>query len=162
MMHPELRTLLYDAEVSYLQTPELDNFKAIVASLEERLDTYECLRDQEIAIFQPVADQLLLDFSSENPKVVEQALKHWLSVMRYCAMAMLLNNPEFLQYRLLEWLTDIVQAHQMESLENHLYELLQANLHKLLTVQQLALVQPFLEQARTTLLDSHSLSPVLR
>ena len=159
-MHSNIEALVYQAEDHYLQRQEITAFKLHIASLGKRLETYECLRDQEIAIFQPVADRLLEAFPLENPKLLERALKHWLSVMRYCAMAMLTNNPEFLQRRLLEWLTDIVQVHQMESVENTLYQLLQVRLKKVLSEEQLTLVQPFLDQARTTLLGSNALSEV--
>lgn len=159
-MHSELRMLLYDAEVNYLQTPEVELLRAHVTSLQERLQTYEYLRDQEINIFQPIADRLLEAFPEENPKLLNQALKHWLSVLRYCATAMLLNNSDFLQHRLLEWLTPLVQAHQMELLENSLGELLLSRLKEVLSEQQLALVHPFIEQARKTFLDSKALSEV--
>lgn len=154
MMHPHLRTLLYDSEISYLQTPQLKELRTQVVSLQERLGVYEHLRDREIAIFQPIADRLEQDFASENPKTLESALRHWLSVMRYCSMAMLLDNPEFLQHRLLEWLTDVVKAHQMEAIETHLYGLLQEQLSLVLSQPELAAIQPFLEQARATLLGS--------
>lgn len=152
-MYSELRTLLYEAESNYLQTSDIEQFKKHVASLQERVITYELLREHEIALFQPVADQLLAAFPAEDPQLLERAIKHWLAVMRYCAMAMLLNNPEFLQRRLLEWLTDIVKAHQMTKIENRLYELLQDNLKKYLSGSQLALLHPFLEQAQTTLIS---------
>jgi hypothetical protein len=153
MMHSDLRTLLYDSEIAYLQGQQIYLFKHRIDALKESLEVYERLRDREIAIFQPIADELLKAFPMENPKLIERALKHWLSIMRYCAMAMLLNNPEFLQHRLLEWLTDVVQAYQMEAIENHLYELLQASLKTVLSDQQFALIQPFLAQARTTLVS---------
>ena len=155
-MHSDIEVLLYEAEEHYLQPPEIKLFKHHVASLAQRLETYECLRDREIEIFQTVADQLLEAFPQENPQLLERALKHWLSVMRYSAMAMLLSNPEFLQRRLLEWLTDLVQAHQMESIETKLYEFLLSRLVEVLSQEQLALVQPYLEQAQKTLLASNA------
>lgn len=157
-MHPEIETLLYKAEEQYLKPLEIKLFKHHATSLSQRLETYEMLRDQEIAIFQPVADRLLKSFPQEKQETLEIALKHWLSVLRYCAMAMLLNNQEFLQRRLLEWLTDIVQAHQTQAIEMSLYQLLHASLKELLSEQQLALVQPFLEQAEATLLCTGDLT----
>jgi hypothetical protein len=71
--------------------------------------------------------------------------------MRYCAMAMLLNNPEFLQHRLLEWLSPQIEAYQLEEIESKLYEFLEISLQRLLSQKQLALLQPFLSQAQTTL-----------
>lgn len=154
MMHPDLRNFLYDAEIAYLQTSDLKGFRAVVSSLKERLEVYEYLRDREIEIFQPIADELLAAFPEENPKMLERALKHWLSIMRYCAMAMLINNPEYLQHRLLEWLTDVVQAYQMEAIEVYLYKSLNASLQKGLSKEQFVLVQPFIEQARVTIFSA--------
>ncbi|MUL36851.1 phycobilisome protein [Gloeocapsopsis dulcis] len=156
-MHPEIKTLLYEAEDCYLKPEEIKTFKYHVSSLQARLETYELLCEQEVVIFQPIADQLLKTFPQQQ-ETLERTLKRWLSVLRYCAMAMLLNNQEFLQRRLLEWLTELVQAHQTQEIEMRLYQLLQTQLKELLTEQQLALLQPFLEQAETTLLRSSALT----
>ena len=151
-MQSDIQAILYEAEDHYLQKPDLKDFKSSVASLAQRLETYECLRDREIAIFQPIADELVKAYPEENPKPLENAIKHWLSIMRYCAMAMLLNNPEYLQRQILDWLTEIVKAHQMQSIENTIYVLLLSGLEKALSKKQLALMEPFLEQAQTNLL----------
>lgn len=157
-MHLEIKTLLYEAEDHYLKPEEIKTFKHCASSLQERLETYELLRNQEAVIFQPIADQLLESFPQEKQETLERALKHWLSVLRYCAMSMLLNNQEFLQRRLLEWLTDLVRVHQTQAIEMALYQLLQIQLKELLAKQQLALLQPFLEQAETTLLRASALA----
>lgn len=150
-MQSDIETLVYQAEEDYLKQPDIELFRQYAASMQKRLETYECLRDREMAIFQPIVKQLTKTCSPENPQLLEKVLKHWVAVFRYCAMAMLLNNPEYLEYRILEWLSDIVKAHQMQSLENTLYELLLSRLSEVLTEEQLALLQPFLEQARTAL-----------
>ena len=67
-------------------------------------------------------------------------------------MAMLMNNFEFLQRRILDYLTDVVEVHQIQVIEGTLYQLLQSNLKEFLSDQQLALVQPFLAKAEKTLL----------
>lgn len=157
-MHPEIKTLLYKAEEHYLKPEEIESFKNYASSLAQRLEVYELLRDQEVDIFQPVADQLLNAFPQEKQESLEIALKHWLSVLRYCAMATLVNNQEFLQRGLLEWLTDIVRVNQTQAIEKTLYELLLARLSQLLSSQQLALVQPFLAQAEATLLGTGDLA----
>ena len=157
-MQPEIKNLLYEAQDHYLKPEEIKNFKHYASSLAQRLEIYELLRDREIAIFQPVADQLLKSFPQEKQETLERSLKSWLSVLRYCAMAMLLNNPEFLQRRLLEWLTDLVRAHQeTQAIEITLHQLLLARLKELFSRQQLALMQPFLAQAEEALLGTGNL-----
>lgn len=153
-MYPELQTLLYEAEERYLESEDLELLKVQVVSLKDRIVIYESLRENEIQIFQPIANRLLEKFSDENPKLIEKALQHWLSIMRYCAMAMLLNNPEFLQGRLLEWLEDIVKVYQIQSIEKALYQLLQNRLQKILSQEQMALLNPYLQLAKTSLLDN--------
>lgn len=153
-MYPELQTLLYEAEERYLESEDLELLKVQVVSLKDRMVIYESLRENEIAIFQPIANRLEEKFNKENPNLIEKALQNWLSIMRYCAMAMLLNNPEFLQRRLLEWLEDIVKVYQTESIEKALYQLLQTRLQKILSQEQMALLNPYLKQAKTTLLDN--------
>jgi hypothetical protein len=104
-MYQDLKKLIFQAEESYLQTADLDAFKMNVNSLAERLTVYEILREQEVTIFQPIVDRSIQDSADKNPKTVERAIKHWILVLRYCSMGMLLNSQEFAQRRLLEWLT---------------------------------------------------------
>lgn len=151
-MHKDLTNFFHLSQHHYLEDAEIREFKHHTDLLGQRLELYELLRDQEIPIFQSVAEQLEATFPEANPKVLEKALKHWLSVIRYAAMAMLMNNHEYLQHRLLEWLTDIIYAHNLQEIEESLSEFLEIKLSELLTGDQLALLNPFLEQAKTTLL----------
>lgn len=151
-MHTELKALLYKAEDHYLSKSEIGTFLMEVQSLEARLEAYELLRDREIEIFQPVADQLIQRFPGEDEQVLERSLKQWLSVMRYSAIAMLLNNPTFLQHRLLEWLTPIIEAHQSQTIEQELARILTNQLKKELSEANMVLLQPYLEQSKATLL----------
>ncbi|MGD1918881.1 MAG: phycobilisome protein, partial [Pleurocapsa sp.] len=130
---------------------EITAFQLHIAKLAKRLEVYEYLRDREIDIFQPIADELSEAYSQVSPQLIEKALKLWLSIMRYCAMAMLLNNPEYLKEGVLDWLTDTVKAHQMQSIEIAIYDLLSSKLKKSLPEDQFALMQPFLEQTQEIL-----------
>ncbi len=159
-MQSDIENLLYLAEDHYLKRLEIKAFQIYAASLAKRLEVYEYLRDHEIDIFQPIAEELSEVHAAEDPQLLEKALKHWLSIMRYCAMAMLLNNPEYLQRSVLEWLTEMVQAHQMQPLENTIYDLLFSHLKKLLPPEQFALIKPFLSQTQTTLLGEKILNTV--
>ncbi len=157
-MYPELETIIHQAEESYLDDRILDNFSAEIDTLRERLEIYQLMRDNEITLFQEVANNLLGDYSQENPKNLEKSLKYWLLITRYCAIAMLLNNHEFLDRRLLEWLTDIVQADELLAIQNALYNLLMKEITELVTAKQLAYLQPFFDQAKTTLFNNQVLT----
>lgn len=155
-MYLELEDIMHQAEEKYLQDENLEVFSSHIFSLRERLETYEIVRERELEIFQAVANQLLQKFSKEKPVKIEQSLKHWLLITRYCAMAMLLNNSEFLQRRLLEWLTDIVKAHDLQVIENSLVDILLKELAEKLSEKQIGYFKPFVEQAKITLFDSET------
>lgn len=161
-MYPEIKTLLNEAEQQYLQPQQMETFNNHVLSITTRIEAYELLRDNELSIFQPIADQLLATFPQEKQESLERVLKNWLLVIRYCGMAMLLNNPEFIQRRLLEWLTDVVQVHQTQAIDLTIYQLLQVRLPQFLSREHMALVQPFLAQTEETLLGTGKLAQLPR
>ncbi|MEO0375923.1 MAG: phycobilisome protein [Cyanobacteria bacterium P01_A01_bin.17] len=154
-MHSDFQRFLQDAEDHYLTNAEITDFKQHVSALEQRLQTYELLRDKEQEIWQPIADQLEATCPNDNAHRQEKALQHWISALRYGAMAMLSNNPEFLRHRLLEWLTDAVQAHQLADLEYQLSQLLEARLKEVLSAHQWTLIQPYLTQTQQILVGNN-------
>lgn len=157
-MYPELEAIIHQGEDKYLADEDLEGFSSHISSLTERLEVYELIRDNEISIFQEIADQLQEKFPDENNNNIEKCLKHWLLTMRYCAMAMLLNNPEFLEHRLLEWLSDIVKVYDSESIDFTLFSLLSKELKNLLSESQLNCLNPFLEKVKNTLLNTEVLA----
>ncbi len=151
-MHKNLENIMQMAEDHYLRGLEMQAFQIHLASLKDRLELYKLLRDQEIELFQPIADDLVKTFANEDEKKLKKLLKQWIAVMRYGAMAMLLNNPEFLQHRLLEWLATPIKIHQTQPIERKICNKLRDDLGKMLTSSQFALIEPFLNQAETVLL----------
>jgi hypothetical protein len=124
-----------------------------VSTLADRLTVYEIIRENEVLLFQSIVDRLMQDKVDQDPKIVERAISNWISILRYCSMAMLLNDTEYLQCRLLEWLTEQVKAHQLQAIGTEIYQMLQARLKKLVSAEQFALLVPFLEEAKKTLLS---------
>lgn len=154
-MQSDFEQFFHRAEDHYLQPPEIKDFRDQLGILSTRLETYKVLRDNELVIFQSIAQELSQAFPEDLAKV-ERGLKHWLSVMNYSATAMLFNRPEFLQHRLLEWLTDIVEVHEMQEVENKLYQSLVEKLPEILSVEQMGLIVPFLEQAYNNLVKKQN------
>lgn len=152
-MHPEIEALLDQAENRFLKAEEITAFKRQAASLSQRLKIYEFLRDKEENIFQPVANKLQEKFPDEKQETLERSLKHWLLVLRYCAMAMLLNDQNFLEQRLLDWLSGIFEAHQTQKIEATICNLLQTRIKELLSEQARAVLQPFLDQAQSLIIE---------
>lgn len=84
-----------------LRPSELDVLQDCVASLERRLDVYEALRNQEVTLYEALADQLREYSPLASETAVEGVVMTWLAVLRHCASAMLLDNPQSLEKRLL-------------------------------------------------------------
>ena len=153
-MITEIDSQIYRAEAEYLSAKDLGIFKSQILYLEERLKIYEQLRSQEAEIFQYVANQIVQNFPDEPEVQIKQALKHWLLMLRYCAMAMLSNDSQYLQQRILEWLPEQIEARETMELEKHLYSYLHKRLKKVLGTEHFSVLQPYLEQSKKALLDS--------
>jgi hypothetical protein len=155
-MITEIDALIYQAEAEYLTQKDLGVFKTQVLYLSERLKIYEQIREQETEIFQHVVNQIANNFPDELEARVERAVKHWLMILRYCAMAMLANNSQYLEQRL-EWLPEQIAAHQMQELEQNLYGYLYKRLKKSFDNDQFSILQPYLEKSKNCLLNPKTL-----
>lgn len=153
-MITDLEAILYKADETYLDSQDLARFKSQTFSLEKRLQTYEILRQQETSIFQYVADRLVKDLPDLSESKIKKALEHWLMIVRYCAMAMLADRPEYLQHHILDWLPEQIEIYNLRVLEENLYALLEKRLRKVLNAEQFSLLEPFLQQSKAALLSS--------
>ena len=149
-MHPQIDTLFDEAEKRYLKPEELEILNRYVDSLPDRMETYRRLRDLEVDIMQPVADQLQSALPNERQEDLERSLKNALLMLRYCAMAMLLSDDSFVHNRLLSWLEKSAQVYKTYSIDSTLYRLLNQRLSQTLTPQQLNLLKPSLALAQSS------------
>jgi hypothetical protein len=152
-MHPQLNTLLHEAENRYLELEDLQNFQTHVDRLGDCLAVYRLIENNEVDIFQKIADRLTKEFRQVEESTVEQSLCNWLTILRYCAMAMVLNNRDFLNLRLLQWLTGLVRVRQNMAIESRLYEILIEQLSQVLSAEQMMVLNPFLEIALVEIAD---------
>lgn len=153
-MIDQLNRLFYTAENRYLNDEDLEQFEHSIESLESRLNLYELLRENEAKIFQRLAIELHDRYPKESPSRLQLALQHWILVLRYCSMAMLLEDPDFLRYRLLEWMTEVVAAHELREIENSIDQMLRRRFKKYMSGSDIKLMAPYLAQARQLLLES--------
>lgn len=155
-MHQQLETLFDEAENRYLKPEELKLLSQYVESLPQRMETYRLLRDQELEIMQQVADQLQAALPQEKTEVLERSIKNALLMLRYCAMAMLLNDDSFVADRLLSWLSRTVQAYDTQKIDATLYRLLNQRLTQVFSPQQMSFLSPPLILAQKSLLKQVS------
>lgn len=154
-MQSNFEDFLRAAEDHYLQPAEMNGFKQQVDALQDRLAVYEVMRDQELVIFQAIAGQLQKETFSNPQSDLEKVLTHWISVLRYSAMAMLMDQPQVLENQL-GWLADIVNGDEFTAFHLQISELLHQCLGSVLAEEQMALIEPFLQQVDTVLVSKSS------
>jgi hypothetical protein len=154
----KLDSLFNSPDKTYLDTNDLTVLSQYVSSLPERIAVYRILRDQELAVMQPIADALQ-QRSQEPEAKVERSVRNGLMVLRYVAMAMLLDDSAFVEGRLQGWLPEMVKAHETQALDQQLFKLLDQQLAKLLTPAQLNLLKPSLAKAQELMLDARETVP---
>ncbi|MEB3293075.1 MAG: hypothetical protein VKJ24_07935 [Synechococcales bacterium] len=147
-MQAILEEIFDEPDRRYLSGSEVGEISQYVKSLPERLMTYRTLRDRETQFMQAVADQLEVEMPTTITDVLEQSVRHGILVLRHCAMAMLMNDEQYLSDRLLNWLSETAQIHQTEASDLTIYRLMQAQLGKVLNPNQIMLFQPFLDQVQ--------------
>jgi len=148
-MHPQLEAIFDDAESRYLKQDELQVLGQYVDSLPIRLNAYRTLRDRELEVMQPVADQLQAQLPNEKIENLERAIKTAMLTLRYCAMGLLLNDQSFAQDRLISWLGGTMRLYNIQSINTMLYRLVHQHLSQVLSPQELNLLTPYLTLAET-------------
>lgn len=153
-MDPKVEAILNEAESRYLQAEELKIISKYVESLPSRMETYQQLRDKELEIMQAVASQLEAQLPKEKTIDLERSLKNAMLMLRYCGMAMLLNDESFVKERLLGWLDGIVETYNSSEIEKTLYRLTLQQLSQVMSKEQLGLLKPSLMIAKETFIKS--------
>lgn len=151
-MIPKIQELIEQAQDRYLASDELGLMETYIVSLPDRLKLYKLIRDREIDILQSVADQVPSELPTVTNEELEMGIKNLILVLRYCSMAMLLNDENFLKERLLNWLEGIMSMRDMRRLNEILYKLLNQGLRQQFSPSQLALIQPLITTAQVTLI----------
>lgn len=150
-MISDLESILYKAEIEYLEITELNIFNQRALSLERRLKLYELLRDREIEIFEYIAEDLLKNYPQTDELKIALALQYWMSIMRHCSMAMLSNNYLYLENRILAWLPEQIEVDELKNISENIYILLSKCLFKILNAEDFYFLKPFLEQTKNIL-----------
>ena len=118
--------------------------ESYISSLPDRLKLYKLIRDREINILQEVADQGPKEMPNVTVEDLEMGIKNLILVLRYCSMAMLLNDENFLKQRLLNWLEGIMSMRDMRRLNQ--------GLRQHFSPTQLDMFQPLITAAQVTLI----------
>jgi hypothetical protein len=151
-MLSQLKHLSLEAEGRYASDAELQFMADYIQSFNLRVQTYQKLQELETTLLQ----QTYIKMKSIDPTFFvynkEDASLNWKRDttlgLRYAAIAVLTNDPEQLQDRLLFWFQTIIRAFGLERSYNATYQTLQEVVKQHLTPPQSSLICPWLELIR--------------
>jgi hypothetical protein len=147
---------LFDAtDKPYLDDNALGVITQYISSVPDRLKIYGLIRDNEVSIMQPIADALQ-QMPNQSDVLVERSTRNGLMVMRYMAMAMVLDDTNYLEERLEGWLPDIVKVYDTKVLDQQFFHMLPQQLAQVLSPAQQAMVKPYLDKAQSLVLNNQS------
>ncbi|AFY68632.1 Phycocyanin [Thalassoporum mexicanum PCC 7367] len=156
-MLSKLRQLTVDAEGRYATDDELTFLKGYIHSYELRINTYNKLRELENAIveqsYEKVRSQDPNVFNSSGTDITAKWKADTRRVLRYSAVALLIDDTNRLKEHLLFWFQTVMQAFKAQRSCNVTYAVMQEVVKQSLTEQEAKLVCPLLELTRNALAD---------
>ncbi|BAS58384.1 hypothetical protein NIES2135_22280 [Leptolyngbya boryana NIES-2135] len=154
-MLSQIQRLSQTTEGRYATDEELRFLAEYARSFELRVQTYQKLQASEAAIVQQVLakmraiDPTLLRNGSED--VTPKWKRDTLRVLRYSAVAMLLDDSETLRERFLFWFQTIMRAFNAQKSCGVTYTVMQEVVKQVLTPSEANLILPLLEVNRRML-----------
>ncbi|MCM1983821.1 hypothetical protein [Lyngbya confervoides] len=157
-MHTQLEQFLYQAEDRYLSSQEINQYSDCISNLERSLTAYKRLRDQEMHIFHIIADEVQNEHPHEDSIDLGESILQWMSLLRYCSMAMLMSNIDYLDQQLNGWFKEIVQMRKVQFLDRLIFETLNEVVLEVLSKDLVPAIQPYLQRLDESLFANSSQS----
>ncbi|NJO48990.1 MAG: phycobilisome protein [Leptolyngbyaceae cyanobacterium RM2_2_4] len=154
-MLSQLERLSLDIDGRYAADDELQFVNDYVQSFYLRVETYQKLQVAESTIVQQVQAQMRAIapelLKNGNEDLSAKWKRDTIRVLRYSAVAMLLNDPDSLRDRLLVWMQTIMRAFGAQRSCDVTYRVMQEVVKQHLTPIQAELFCPILELNRRSL-----------
>jgi len=143
-------------EGRYLSASEMTALQTYIHDLPHRLMLYQGMIKQEktlidavMAKFQPTLPTLT---QQHGPLAWQRCRRDLTLVWRYCCMAFLLNDEDYLRDKLLYWLETILKAYKMREQCHAAYRFLVDALVPTLGTEAGSLIRPYVMLAQTMLM----------
>jgi hypothetical protein len=154
-MFTNLERLSVEADGRYATAEELDFLRSYFQTFKYRISAYQKIKNNESAIMNKIQENL----EKMNPNIFMQGSVNLKSkwhldtvrVLRYSAMALLIDDPEYLQQRLLIWFSTILQAFKVQTLTQLTYKTMADVIISYLTPEENRLFLPLIELNSNTL-----------
>jgi hypothetical protein len=154
-MLSQMQRLIADVDGRYATDTELQFMQDYLTSFNLRLSAYIKLQNAESMIVQQVytrlqrVDSNLLRHGNED--ISAKWKRDTIRVLRYSAIAVLLNDPDALRERFLFWFQTIMKAFGAQQSCEATYQIMQEVVRQHLTAAEANLVCSILELNRTAL-----------
>jgi len=154
-MLTQLQRLSVEVDGRYATPEELDFLKSYLETFKYRVSAYQKIKKNESVIIDQIQDKL----QQVNPAIFIQGSVDFTSkwrldtirVLRYSAMALLIDDPDYLRERLLIWFATILQAFKVQDLTQLTYQLMSDVIESYLTPQENDLFLPLIKLNLTIL-----------
>ena len=153
-MNHTLENMLIEAEGRYLSPEESRQLLKYAASLELRLAAMTALEKIEPKIVDEVLAivwQRHPEFERAHHQAKERCRRDVTLVLRYCAQAMLREDEQFLQDKMLHWLHTILHSFHFGKVIETTYRALPQRVEANLSAQYHQLLAPYLTLTMETL-----------
>ena len=148
-----LEQMLIEAEARYLTPEQLEQLKAYVLGWPKRLHVYRAVREGESQMVSRTLSALQKEMPNLSPQMVDLCRRHLLLLLRYSALAMLLQDEDLLKERLIEWMEEEVRLYGLQSAYEVAYRICQQELRDRLAPGELEFIRPLITQAQAALLS---------
>jgi hypothetical protein len=156
-MLSQMHRLSMEAEGRYATDGELRFLPDYLRTYELRMQTYQQLQKSEAAIFQQIYNIVLAKepalFRNESQDFTAQCKRDTIQTLRYCAAAMLINDPDTLHERYALWLQTIVRAFNRQRSNDLIFTAMQTAIRQQLPAPQAELLLPLIQKMHQTLTE---------
>jgi hypothetical protein len=147
-MNRTIEKMFNDAEGRYLEPTEQSKLTGFAETLETRLSVMRSVQQHEEEMVENAIDTAMNehpDMPSKHNFAREKAERDMTLVLRYCAMAMVRDDEDFLNHKLLHWFRTIVRAFEMEHSIDTAYAELMKQARDHLDGHEYEMLEPYLE-----------------
>ncbi|WP_099834947.1 MULTISPECIES: phycobilisome protein [unclassified Synechococcus] len=156
-MNSSVAELMQQSEGRYLCPDELKTLHAYVEGIPKRVRLYQVLQAKE----QELVDWVMEKFQQMMPNLPrqhghlawERCRRDLIMVWRYCCLAMLLNDEDYLRDKLLYWLETILKSFKMRDQCQPAYKLMLDSLSAVFGPEESESIRPYVLLAKSMLVN---------
>jgi len=157
LMNSSVAELMQQSEGRYLRPDELKTLQGYVEGIPKRVRLYQVLQAKE----QELVERVMEKFQAMMPHLPrqhghlawERCRRDLSMVWRYCCLAMLLNDEDYLRDKLLYWLETILKSFKMRDQCQPAYKLMLDSLSAVFGPEASEAIRPYVLLAKSMLVN---------